>query len=225
MLKVQANRKTEKRMLDEKNLNLAGWLSIIAAGLIIPGLAISLSLEMAKEKSFALLSLEGLYNIGYGLISVYLFVMFKRLLNQKASFHEVDTYINLLIWLTIAHMALNVIALPFTEAKELLEMGMYFLLIPIGLIHVVFGAKLLKSEDNLFGYLKPLSYLTIATGIMMALIVLALFAMITCIIGNVILALVFFKSAKLIQTQGSLSPKWDQSMVNDKLMASNKYAS
>jgi len=212
-------------MLDKKSLNLAGWLSIIAAGLIIPGLAISVSLEVAEEKRFALLLLEMLYNIGYGLISVYLFVMFKRLLNQKASFHEVDTYINLLIWLTIAHVALNVIVLPYPEAKKLLETATLFLLIPIGLIHVVFGAKLLKSEDNLFGYLKPLSYLTIATGMMMALIVLALFAMITCIIGDVILALVFFKSAKLIQTQGSLSPEWDHSMANDKLMASNKHAS
>ena len=78
---------------------------------------------------------------------------------------------------------------------------------PLGVIYVFLGIKLLNCEDNLFGYLKPFSYLTIATGIMTAVVVLVFFGFITAIISDIILALIFFKAAKLMQTQGSISSK------------------
>ncbi len=194
-------------MLNEKNLNLAGWLSVVTAVLSFPLLAISFISGMAEDKSASLLYLEALFNTGYVAIYVYIFITFKRLLNQKAGFYDVDKYITFLIWINIIITAVSIITLPFAKAQEIIGIALIILLIPFGIIYVVFGIKLLNCEDNLFGYLKPFSYLTIATGIMITVVVLMLFGMITSIISDVILALIFFKAAKLLQTQGSLSEK------------------
>lgn len=160
-----------------------------------------------RRKSAALLYLEALFSTGYVVIFVYIFIILKRLLNEKAAFHDVDKYITFLIWINVVIMVISVITLPFTEAQEIIGIGILVLLIPLGIIYVVFGIKLLNCEDNLFGYLRPFSYMIIATGIMTAVVVLILFGMITSIISDVMLALIFFKAAKLMQTQGSLSSK------------------
>lgn len=192
-------------MLNEKNLNLAGWLSVVSAVLALPVLIISFISGILEDKSATLLYLEALLNTGYVVLYVYILIMFRRLLNEKSAFHDVDKYFTFLIWINISITVISIIALPFPEAQSIIGIGVLVLLIPFGVIYVVFGIKLLNCEDNLFGYLKPFSYMTIVTGVMIAVIVLALLGIITTMISDVILALIFFKAAKLIQTQGSLT--------------------
>lgn len=194
-------------MLNEKSLNLAGWLSVVAAALYFPQIIIGLISELSADKSKTFLYLEALLNTGFIVIYVYIFVMLKRLLNEKAAFHDADKYITFLVWTNVVITVISVIALPFPEAQEVVGAGIIYLMVPLGVIYVVFGIKLLNCEDNLFGYLKPFSYLTIATGIMTAVVVLVFFGFITAIISDIILALIFFKAANLMQTQGSISSK------------------
>ncbi len=194
-------------MLDEKGLNLAGWLSVVAAVLAFPSAVISFISGMVEGKNTALLYLDVILSTANVVVYVYILIALKRLLNQKASFHDVDNYIMFSVWLSIAITTISIIALPFTEAQKIIGLGTLVLIIPFGIIYVVFGIKLLNCEDDLFGYLKPLSYLTIATGFMTAVVVLMLLGMLTAMISDVILALIFFKSAKLVQTQGSLANK------------------
>jgi len=196
-------------MLNEKNLSLAGWFSVVSAVITLPLIIIGFISGMSENKSAALLYLEALFSTGYVVIYVYIFTILKRLLNEKVAFHDVDKYITFLIWINVAITVFSVITLPFIKVQEIVGVGMLILMIPLGVIYVVFGIKLLNCEDNLFGYLKPFSYMTIATGIMMATIVFILFGMITSIISDVILALIFFKAAKLVQTQGSFASKQD----------------
>lgn len=194
-------------MLNEKSLNLAGWLSVVAAALYFPQIIIGLISELSADKSTTFLYLEALLNTGFIVIYVYIFVMLKRLLNEKAAFHDTDKYITFLVWTNVVITVISVIALPFPEAQEVVGAGIIYLMVPLGVIYVVFGIKLLNCEDNLFGYLKPFSYLTIATGIMTAVVVLVFFGFITAIISDIILALIFFKAANLMQNQGSISSK------------------
>ena len=59
-------------MLNEKSLNLAGWLSVVAAALYFPQLIISLISGMSVDKSTAFLYLEALFNAGFAVIYVFL---------------------------------------------------------------------------------------------------------------------------------------------------------
>ncbi|HPE70557.1 MAG TPA: hypothetical protein P5260_15825 [Candidatus Competibacter sp.] len=191
-------------MLEEKNLKLAGWLSIVSAVLALPMLVLGFISGMVEDKSAAILYLEALFSTTHAVMYAYVFLTLKRVLNQKANFYEVDKYIIFMIWITIVITAISVITLPFKGVQEMIGVGALILLIPFGVIYVVFGIKLLNCKDNLFGYLKPFSYLAIATGMMTAVVILVLLGMLTDIISYVILAIIFFKSATLVQVQGAL---------------------
>jgi hypothetical protein len=191
-------------MLDEKSLNLAGSFSIAAAVLSVPLVMVQLISVSPGGQSAAFLILQTLFSVAYVAISVYVLIMFKRLLNQKASFYDVDRYIDFIIWVNIASAALQIITLPMKGAQETIGTVFLILLVLIGIILVLFGVKLQKCNDDLFGYLKPYSYLTIASGVMIAIYILALFGIIISLICDVILALIFFKSAKLYKEQGPI---------------------
>ena len=79
------------------------------------------------------------------------------------------------------------------------------LLVPLGVVQAVFGFKLLNCDDDLFGHLKKLAYLTIAIGILLGTIVLAVVVPIVSAVADVVLALIFFRGAKIISEHGSLS--------------------
>lgn len=186
-------------MLTKKYLNLAGWLAVVSAVITFPGIILSIISGMVQVKSASLLYLEAIFNTGTTALTVFIFIMLKRLLNEKAKFHDVDKYITFLIWVTIILTVIEVLTLPFSEIQGIIGLGVIVLIIPLGIIYIVFGIKLLNCEDNLFGYLKPFSYLSIATGIMMAVVILIPLGMITSIISDIVLALIFFKAVKNIQ--------------------------
>ncbi len=191
-------------MLTEKNLNLAGWIAIASAVLAIPLVALGIMSGVAEDEGVAMLLLETILSMGALILYVYILIMLRRLLNEMANFNKVDKYITLLIWFNVIVTVISVMALPVTELQAIMGIAVLLLLIPLGIIYVVVGVKLLHCEDDLFGYLKPYSYLTIATGVMVAVIVLVPFGIITSIIADVILALIFFKAAKQVKTQGAL---------------------
>lgn len=192
-------------MLNEKNLILAGWLSVVLALLAFPSIIIGIISGIAQEKNPILDYLTALLNIGYTVVYVYVMVIFKRLLNQKASFYDVDKYIIFSIWLNILITIISIIALPFTQLEEIMGILSVVILIPFGVIFTVFAIKLLNCDDNLFGYLKPFSYLTIASGIMIATVILLPFGLITSIISDIILAIIFFKASKTYRNTSKIS--------------------
>lgn len=194
-------------MLNEKNLNLAGWLSVVAAVVTFPMLVMALLSGLAEEESLVFMYLEAALDIGYLVLYVYIFVMFRRLLNERAGFHDADAYVTFLIWTNVAITLVSVVTLPFPETMDAVGIGSVVLLIPFGIVYVVFGIKLLNCDDGLFGYLKPFSYLTIATGVMVAIVVTVFLGMVTSIISDIFLALIFFKAAKAVQARGTLGPE------------------
>jgi hypothetical protein len=186
-------------MMNGKNLRLAGWLTILSAIVTLPLVALGLLSEFTADKSTAWSYLEFIFNVAYTALFVYIFVMIRRLLNEKAGFHGADRYITTIIALNVVIALLAALASIFPEAEEVISMVVLVMVVPAGVVSVIFGVKLLKCPDDLFGYLKPFAYLTIASGVMLATVILMLFAMLTSIAADIVLALIFFKSAKFME--------------------------
>ena len=193
-------------MLDEKTLNFAGWLAVVGAVISIPYVVLSFMMGFVESPSVQLLYLNSLGQIGMTALTIYLLVILRRVLNQKADFHAVDDFITIMIWLLVATTVAGVITngLP-SETQEKIGLLIILLLVPFGVVGAVFGFKLLNCDDDLFGHLKKLAYLNIATGILLGTIVLAVVAPIVSAIADVVLALIFFRGAKIISEHGSLS--------------------
>lgn len=185
-------------MLNSKNLRLAGWLTVLGAIAALPLAAFGLFSGFMTDKSTLWIYLEVIFNLAYSALFVYIFVMIRRLLNEKAGFHGADRYITTIIALNVVIVVLAALTSIFPGAEVVISMAVLVMLVPAGVVTVIFGVKLLECPDDLFGYLKPFAYLTIASGVMLATIFLMLFAMLTSIATDIVLALIFFKSADLM---------------------------
>jgi hypothetical protein len=188
-------------MLNSKSLKLAGWFSIVSAVVTLPMMALSLYSGFMAEENTSISSLEVIFSIAYTILYVYIFLVFRRLLNEKSGFHEVDRYITTLIALNVVLTALCLLMLLFPELEETASIVVLVLMVPMGVVATIFGIKLLNCSDNLFGYLKPFAYLNLATGLMLVSVFLMLFTMLTSIAADVVLAIIFFNSANLMEKE------------------------
>jgi len=180
--------------ITKKQLYLAGWLSIANALFAIPSIAMSWFLETIGG-SGAKLSQAMLTVVGLGLF-LYIISSLRKLLNSRFQFHDVDTYISLLIWGNVVLAALSLLSL---ESGEL-EKGMGFLslmaFIFFGILSIMFATRLLRLSRNLYGLLKPFCYTNILSGICFLTIFLSPVGIIAGAVADIILGVIFFRAAE-----------------------------
>ena len=134
-------------------------------------------------------------------LSIYVYLIFKRLLNQKSGYHAA----NLAISLYIVASIVSALTAPLTNGADtslfntLLSIGE---LVVYGGLAIYLGIKLLRCEDALFGQNKQIAYLTLAIGITMVTVVLAPFGILLTIPLGISMAIMFFRANKsLIKAQ------------------------
>jgi hypothetical protein len=180
--------------MTQDRLKLAAWFSILNAVITIPiiilGFIIGLKQNIALDFVLVLLSTLSI------LILIYILLTFKGLLNSYFSFYNVDTIIAMFIWANVFLTGANIVPSFLPEYK--VKVGIFTLMFVLlfGILNIMLGAKLLKLKEDLFGLLKPFSYLTIATGILCMTIVLLPLGMITDVISSILLAIIFFRATK-----------------------------
>jgi hypothetical protein len=177
-----------------KKLDFAGWCSITNALIAIPSLAMSWFLDTAKgigpRLSQAILTVVGL-----GLF-LYVVYSFRKLLNSRFKFHDVDTYISLMIWGNIALAVLSLFSLGTGKLESFMGTLTVAALIVFGILSIMFGTRLLRLSGNLYGLLKPFCYVTIGSGICLVTIFLLPVAITAGAIADVILGVIFFRAAE-----------------------------
>ncbi|MCG8379021.1 MAG: hypothetical protein MI865_06060, partial [Proteobacteria bacterium] len=113
-------------------------------------------------------------------------------LNQHANFFNVDIYITILIWMNMVVTLLSLISIFIPSTESVIGIIILVALVPMGIIQVVFGIKLLKCKADFSSKLKFYAYLNIASGVLLATVILFVFALIASIISDIILAIIFF---------------------------------
>jgi hypothetical protein len=173
---------------------LAGWLSILQAVVVIlPKVAIDLlagPLSLSGSGMVQLIS--GIQAVG-DLLGIYVLVMFRKLLNERHSFHRVDTLISAIIFCYVAAAILVVLELvlnaPVTVMSSLLIV--YAL---SSLISVIYAIRLLKLEHSLSGLLKLYSYSTIVAGVFGATLVLGEYGRAIYMVSLILLGMILIRA-------------------------------
>jgi hypothetical protein len=210
-------------MITKKKLNLAGWLAVIA--IIYAFMQTMLSRGLADFFALSLeshLFMNSILSVCYAGLFIYIYITLRRLLHHFANFHETDKYITAFICIIVLIQAANFIHMPSPMLLALIGVPnplLYLYIkittiplyaitpIPLVIIYTGLGLKLLNCSNNLFGYLKPFSYLTIITGVLTAIravdiylqINMHFFATLSGIVAKItfiIFSLIFFKAAK-----------------------------
>jgi uncharacterized membrane protein len=99
-----------------------------------------------------------------------------------------------LIYAYVALSALQVLGAVIPPLQATVGIVGLVAIVPLGIISIVFAVKLLRLPNNLHGMLKPFSYMSIATGFCYALIILMPLALLTSVIADIILGIIFLQS-------------------------------
>ncbi len=199
--------------VEERNeFKLAGWLMLLTVMLAVPESIFGILTDMKPRASvvfFPLNASVALFDIA---ISVYAVLKFRKFLNVRFNFHAVDT---LIIVILISHIilvftSLGARALVFFDALGLAYfsdndkipfiIAMICILVPLSVLGIIYGVRLLNIPSNLNGYLKPMAYTQIIGSSMCASVILAPLGIFVVLASTAITGLVLINSDKLEET-------------------------
>jgi hypothetical protein len=182
--------------LSASRLKLFGWLfvfqlimSITMAGFeSVSGMIEALN---PYENIIQILSLSGTF------LWAFLMIMFRKFLNLRFDFYDVDLLINILIFIsiligTIPFASLDVEVIRGFKLEDLIVFPLF---LPYGLVTFLTGKRLLTIADR-FPYLKGFSWLSMVSGILSATIVLLVLSIPLYIVMDLFITLIFFEAAR-----------------------------
>ena len=172
---------------------LAGWLSILQAVIILPKVGVDLFVEYLTPSGYGILQLFIGFDVVSKLLGIYVLFMFRRLLNERHSFHNADKLINALIFCYAAIAliwALDLVLNP--QFNVLFALPIIYVL--SSLISIVYAIRLLKLESNLSGLLKPYVYTTIASGVFGVTIVLGEYGLPIFMVSLILLGMILIRA-------------------------------
>ena len=189
----------------------AGWMAIAGAILTLPLMATGFILDIVSKKVSTLHPLFPILYVGLGIVLVallvYAFYRFKVYLNERHLFHAVDILIMVIIAgaIAITTVALAGKVVSWFGAPLPVVVGFLAVIVvigvPLGILSVIFGIKLLELQNNLNGFLKPYAFLNIAAGICFATFILAPLGLLIDAVGNFMLGLILLKKGPITQPE------------------------
>jgi hypothetical protein len=173
---------------------LAGWFSIVqAVFVILPKVAVDfLAGPLSLSGSGIVQLISGIQAIG-DILGIYVLIIFRRLLNERHSFHKVDTLIVALICCNAAAAIIVVMELLLNTPVAAMS-GFMIVYVLSSLISIVYAVRLLKLEFNLSGLLKPYVYSTIVAGLLGVTLVLGEYGNAIYMVSLILLGMILIRA-------------------------------
>ena len=171
----------------------AGNCSVLGVILTLPYFALSFMADTMPALKYV--SLATAYAMT--LLSIYPYLIFKKLLIEKSHYRAASLAISLYILASI----ITVLTAPLLDSENpsgFIMAASIAQLILYGALAIYLGMQLLRCEDGLFGQSKQIAYLTIAMGIALASVVLVLFGILLSLPLGIAMAKMFFRANKAL---------------------------
>jgi len=176
-----------------KSYRAAGWAASIAVMAFVFEIALSFALQIpayGDVTSPPLVALAMVIHIAFASYAMY---RLRSFLNERYEFHEADSLILLLVGGGIVLGLILVGSMFFLEptASMFLKLGVG---VPLGVISMLFGYRLIAVNGTIGGLKKPLAYSHIIAPACFLSVVLAPIGLLIMLLAGVLLALIFFRN-------------------------------
>ena len=206
MAQAHANVEGNIGMNDVNPYRTAGWLSIAAAILFPLAFVVSIIQGLIGISRFnytgPTVGPSDILFILFTIFSIYALIMFRRMLNERYDFHDIDFLISLSIWwailfqvVSITYRLIMIVLWPVPQmVYTLSSLGILILFFPIGgVIDIIIGIRLLRDKTRFNEMIRVLAYLNVACGICLATAILSPLSLILMPIWWAILGMVFLR--------------------------------
>lgn len=172
---------------------VAGWMAIVSAVLLVPYAFLSLVFHIRPDAVATLLPISILIVILQMTCSVFAFIQFRNLLNERYRFHEVDTLVPILIFggIAITFVLFMGFILPALKIPALIVL--IVLDIPVSIVGILFGVRLLRLKAKLHGLLQPLAYTHILGSIFFLTLILGTLGLLVMAVFELLLGILFLR--------------------------------
>jgi len=178
-----------------QSFKVAGWIASAAVALFIVEVIVTFVSELPAYSEIIPASLVAFILAVHVAFASYATYCLRTFLNERYEFHGVDSLIPLLVISGIVFgLALICTKLFLGDTESMILM--FSLGIPLGVISMLFGYRLLAVNSTISGYKKPFAYSHLIAPICFLSVVLAPIGLILLIVTETLLALIFFSSDK-----------------------------
>ena len=174
-----------------QSFKVAGWIAAVAVAAFVVEIIVTFASELPAYSEIISPSLVALMlaiHIAFGSYATY---YLRTFLNNRYDFHGTDFLIPLLVGSGIVFGLALIGSRLFLEATFSMVL-MFSLGIPLGVISMLFGYRLLAVNGSISGYKKPFAYSHIIAPICFLTVVLAPIGLLLLIAAETLLVLMFF---------------------------------
>lgn len=172
---------------------VAGWMAIVSAVLLVPYAILSLVFHIRPDAVAVLLPISILIAITQMTCSIFAFIQFRNLLNERYRFHEVDTLVPILIFGGIAITFVLFMGRIFPALEIPALVVLIILDIPVSIVGILFGIRLLRLKAKLHGLLQPLAYMHILGSIFFLTLILGTLGLLIMAVFELLLGILFLR--------------------------------
>lgn len=195
--------------METKNYSTPGWLAL-AAAVLFP-LAIIVSIISQAVLSLGIRNYRPTFDIGdvifliYTIIVVYVFLQFKKLLNERYNFSELNVMIMISIWwmifIEVLSFVMSLVMLfvwPVDDIAFAVVFGSIFAIsvVLIGIIDIMIAVKLFRNSDKFSDTFTVFAYVSIISGICEISIILAPLSLVLAPITMVVIGMIFLQEKR-----------------------------
>ena len=192
--------------MEKTDYSLAGWLAVVQAilfpltiiwGLVEAGIAGRLT---GMTRPF--IGPSDLIMVAFTGIAVYTLLMFRKLLNERYDYHELDLLILISVWWAIMFqmvgLGLGVIAMVYWPIDKIILAVVYLIfmssaMVTIGIVDILIAIKILKIKEKFGEFIRLFAYVTIVAGLCEVSVIFSPISVVLVPVSAVILALIFFR--------------------------------
>jgi len=184
--------------MNENKYATPGWLAVAGAILILPILPCGIILDIMFRKgvlSMPFATMFLFFSVAQSVLVIYAFYRFKSYLNELHEFHKTDLLILIIVTLAIVMTSFGVVMRIATwgGAPESMQFGfiavVFTIGIPMGVLSIIFGIRLLELKDSGQALLKPYAYLNIVAGALFVTFILAPIGLLVGAVGDLLMGL------------------------------------
>lgn len=174
-----------------KNYKIAGYAAVLAVVAFIFEIIVTFASQSSAYGELISPSLVTLTLVLHVAFASYATYHLRSFLNQRYEYHGADSLIPLLVGGGIVFM------LVLIGSKYFLDHGAAILLrsslgVPLGVISMIFGYRLLEVDSDIGGLKRPFAYSHMLAPLCFMSVVLAPLGLLLLIVAGTLLALIFF---------------------------------